>query len=48
MVIKLFLMKKNIYILALVVKNNFDWVLTMSGRVLVRLGGGFKENRFFN
>ena len=30
---------------AAVVKITFNWVLTMSGRVLVRLGGGVKNNR---
>ena len=28
-----------------VVKFTFDWVFTMSGKVLVRLGDGVKENR---
>ena len=28
-----------------VVKITFDWILTMSGRVSVRLGGGVKKNR---
>ena len=27
-------------------KITFYWVLTMSGRVLVRLGGGIEKNRF--
>ena len=30
----------------LVVKDTFDLVLTMSGRVLMKLGGGVKNNKY--
>ena len=44
-VIQLILMQKLCIFYAPVVKITFDWGLTMSGRVLVRLGGGVKINR---
>ena len=31
----------------IVVKITVDWVSTMSGRVLVKLGGGIKKNKLY-
>ena len=37
--------KKVCIFYGIVVKITVDWVLTMSGRVLVKLGGGVKKNK---